>query len=161
MGSPCGREQSFSGSRAANILWYCGDPNPTLDASIPGLPVSLQYVLSEFRKFKNLETVVVTFKCQITRDVLSGDKLYTRFSSKGRMVLLEDLEHFHFERPQVGVMVGNEAKTNCGRLDSLMKLDEYMLELEKKRNLISEKNLELMRSAPYAVEPGTINRPWL
>ena len=77
------------------------------------------------------------------------------------MVLLEDLEHFHFERPQVGVMVGDEAKTNCGRSDSLMKLDEYMLELEKKRNLMSEKNLELMRSAPYAVEPGIINRPWL
>ena len=77
------------------------------------------------------------------------------------MVLSEDLEHFHFERPQVEVMVGDEAKTSCGRSDSLMKLDEYMLELENKRNPMSEKKLELMRSAPYAMEPGTINRPWL
>ena len=118
-------------------------------------------MLSEFRKFKSLETVVDAFKCQITRNVLSGDELYTRFSAEGKMVLSEDLEHFHFERPQVGVVVGDEAKTNCGRSDSLMKLDEYMLELEKKRDLMSEKNLELMRSAWYAVEPGTIKRPWL
>lgn len=63
-------------------------------------------------------------RSRASRDVLSSDKLHTRFGARGKMVLLEDLEHFHFERPQVGVMFGNKAKTNCGRSDSLMKLDE-------------------------------------